>query len=279
MRSALKLQLFDVVPTHLVHHPGFQRAISRRQSHLPFPSESVPTSGPLPEGEPTRTCTCTCKWKELITTTSLEPTVRGWRQAHEAASRDTLTRMSHTLTSPPPNRCPPEQACGATWQCRSGFQACGPLDGAAHTHTHRTWLGCCGPIWLGEGRLVAPAACPLSGAPPAPHSGPRGAQPESHVKEGLNPSNTGDASLPCGPVAVPAAAPGSHLARPPSRAAAPPACPLPSLRDGPAPLPGMGHLLASTGPECAAQGGARLTGSLVGPGVGSPGLHYCQKTA
>lgn len=56
--SALKLRLFNVVPAHLPHYPGFQRAISTRQSlSLLFPPEWVPTSGPCQKGEPTCTRT------------------------------------------------------------------------------------------------------------------------------------------------------------------------------------------------------------------------------
>ena len=48
--SAPKLQVFHVVPTCQVHHPEFQRATRKAILCLSFPSEPVPTSGPLPGG-------------------------------------------------------------------------------------------------------------------------------------------------------------------------------------------------------------------------------------
>lgn len=93
--------------------------------------------------------------------------MRGRRQAHEAAARDMLTCMSHTVTSPPPNRCPPEQARGATWQCRSGFQACGPLDGAAHTHSQNV-AGLLWPHLAGRRQASGPCCLPPTRCTPCP---------------------------------------------------------------------------------------------------------------
>lgn len=165
--SALKLRLFNVVPAHLPHYPGFQRAISTRQSlSLLFPPEWVPTSGPCQKGEPT--CTRTHNMKGTC------------RHRFPAAHRRPGDQGGPTRSLPSTR----SHAQLAVAPREAGLPHCPHGQARPTTHPHPTGRSpteahgpCSQP---GEGRLVPQLwehCLPAPDEQQPPHPGPAGATP------------------------------------------------------------------------------------------------------